>query len=235
MVPAGDSPLLLRIVPAGDSPLLLRMVPAGDSPQNSPPPSNSMFTGNRLTAEIVLKAYSSGIFPMGDDFGEIRWYSPNPRCIFDLENFHVPKRLARTYKQGVFDLRINTAWQEVLLKCADRDTTWITKPIFRVYTELHELGFAHSVEAYKDGQLAGGLYGVSIGGAFMGESMFHVETDASKVCLVFLVERLRERGYILLDSQFMTPHLAKFGAIDISREDYQRRLHEALQRKCRFD
>jgi leucyl/phenylalanyl-tRNA--protein transferase len=235
MVPAGDSPRRKVMVPAGEPRGGLCSEAARPSPQNIQRPSNSMFTGNRLTPEIVLKAYASGIFPMGDDFGEIRWYSPNPRCIFDLENFHVPKRLARTYKQGVFDLRVNTAWQDVLLKCADRDTTWITKPIFRVYTELHELGFAHSVEAYKDGQLAGGLYGVSIGGAFMGESMFHVETDASKVCLVFLVERLRERGYVLLDSQFMTPHLAKFGAIDISREDYQRRLHEALQRECHFD
>jgi leucyl/phenylalanyl-tRNA--protein transferase len=193
-----------------------------------------MFGVERLSPELILKAYAQGIFPMGGDDGEIRWYSPNPRCVFDLDNFHIPKRLERTYRHGGFQCRINTAWPEVLQNCADRDTTWITEPIFDVYTQLHRRGFAHSVEVYREGKLAGGLYGVSIRGAFMGESMFHHQTDASKVALVYLVERLKARGYILLDCQFMTPHLAKFGALNISREEYLSRLQQALQLNCSF-
>ena len=188
----------------------------------------------RLTPDVVLKAYCSGVFPMGDDWGNIRWYSPDPRCIFDLDQFHVPKRLERTYRKGVFACKVNSAWHEVLKHCADRDTTWINDEIFNCYTQLHEAGFAHSVETYKDGKLAGGLYGVSIGGAFMGESMFHLETDASKVALVYLVERMRERGFVLLDSQYMTTHLATFGAITITREEYLQRLQKALNLNCRF-
>ena len=189
----------------------------------------------QLTPEMIVRAYSMGIFPMGDDRSkEIRWYSPNPRCIFDLDNFHIPKRIARTYRQGIFELKVNHAWSEVLQHCADRSTTWITNDIYDVYTQLHQLGFAHTVEAYKGGRLAGGLYGVSIGGAFMGESMFHTETDASKVCLIYLVERMRERGFVLLDSQFMTPHLATFGAQNITREEYLARLNHALTLQCRF-
>lgn len=163
-----------------------------------------------------------------DDGGPIRWYSPDPRCIFDLWDFHVPKRLARTYRQGIFDIKVNTAWEAVMRKCAERESTWITEDIFRVYTELHKLGLAHSVEAYKDGVLAGGLYGVSLRGAFMGESMFHDVTDASKVCLVYLVERMRERGFILLDSQFMTSHLSTFNAKLISKAEYLAMLEKAL-------
>jgi leucyl/phenylalanyl-tRNA--protein transferase len=176
-----------------------------------------------------------GIFPMGDDRSpEIRWYSPDPRCIFDLNAFHVPRRLARTYRQNIFQPRVNSAWREVLQACAARETTWITEQIFQSYTELHRLGFAHSVETYKDGKLAGGLYGVAIGGAFFGESMFHFETDASKIALIYLVERLRQRGFTLLDSQFMTPHLATFGAINITRQEYLTRLQHALSLRCSF-
>ncbi|HEY9677887.1 MAG TPA: leucyl/phenylalanyl-tRNA--protein transferase [Drouetiella sp.] len=182
-----------------------------------------------FTPELVIRAYAQGIFPMGDDDGgPIRWYSPDPRCIFDLWDFHVPKRLARTYRQGIFDIKVNTAWEAVMRKCAERESTWITEDIFRVYTELHKLGLAHSVEAYKDGVLAGGLYGVSLRGAFMGESMFHDVTDASKVCLVYLVERMRERGFILLDSQFMTSHLSTFNAKLISKAEYLAMLEKAL-------
>jgi len=187
-----------------------------------------------FTPELVLRAYSVGVFPMGNDDGTVSWYSPDPRCIFDLENFHVHKRLARTVRKGVFDMRVNTAWSEVLKECADRDSTWITDDIFRVYTELHDRGFAHSVEAYKDGQLVGGLYGVSIGGAFMGESMFHKVTDASKVSLVYLVERLKSRGFVLLDSQYMTRHLATLSARLITKDEYLLRLQHALQLNCRF-
>jgi leucyl/phenylalanyl-tRNA--protein transferase len=182
----------------------------------------------QLNPQMLLRAYCMGIFPMGDDTGAIRWYSPNPRCIFDFDYFHVPSRLARTYKSGKFEMRVNTAWEAVVKHCADRQETWINDKIFKVYTELHELGYAHSVEAYCEGRLAGGLYGVSIRGAFFGESMFHLETDASKVSLVYLVERMKSRGMTLLDSQFMTTHLSTFGAVNISRDDYMERLNRAL-------
>jgi leucyl/phenylalanyl-tRNA--protein transferase len=193
-----------------------------------------MFGTNRLTPELILRAYCMGIFPMGDNDGSIRWYSPDPRCILDLEKFHASRRLLRTYRHGQFELHVNSAWSEVLQCCAQRETTWITQQIFEAYTQLHELGLAHSVEAYKDGKLAGGLYGVSLGGAFMGESMFHKETDASKVCLVYLVERLKQRGFILLDCQFMTDHLATFGAMNLQRDEYLKRLQRALQLDCKF-
>lgn len=188
-----------------------------------------------FTKDLVLSAYSQGIFPMGHDDGTIRWYSPDPRCIFDFDKFHVPRRLMRTYKSGKFEMKVNSAWKEVLKACADRESTWITDDIFRVYTQMHEAGFAHSVEAYYEGRLAGGLYGVSIGGAFMGESMFHNVTDASKISLIYLVERLQSRGFVLLDSQYMTDHLSTLGAVLISRQEYLRRLDRALYLDCRFD
>lgn len=190
-----------------------------------------------LTPELLLRAYASGVFPMGDDFGGIRWYSPDPRCIFPLDQFHVPKRLMRTYAKGDFEIGINTAWDEVLLHCSRRETDagcWISKEIIEAYTRLHRLGFAHSVEIYKEGRLAGGLYGVALRGAFMGESMFHIERDASKLALLYLVQRLRQRGYSLLDTQYPTPHLSTFGATCISKDDYLKRLQEALHLDCSF-
>ena len=165
----------------------------------------------------------------------VQWYAPDPRCIFDLENFHIPRRLARTYRQGKFEYKVNGAWHEVMAYCAAREDTWITDDIFDAYTELHNMGKAHSVEAYYEGELAGGLYGVSIGGAFMGESMFHVVTDASKCALVFLVERMRERGFTLLDCQFMTKHLGTFGALDVSQAEYLMRLQKALSINPKLD
>jgi leucyl/phenylalanyl-tRNA--protein transferase len=192
---------------------------------------------NQFTAELVLRGYSVGIFPMGDKRG-IAWYSADPRFVIDLDNFHVPKRLARKYRQKVFDMRVDTAWDEVIRGCADRDQTWITEEIIRVYTELFELGYAHSIEAFQDEKLAGGLYGVSIGGAFMAESMFHRVSDASKICLVFLAERLKERGYIVLDSQFMSPqtqYLEHFGGRLIPRSQYLNMLAEAIQLDCTFN
>jgi leucyl/phenylalanyl-tRNA--protein transferase len=172
---------------------------------------------------------------MGDDWGNIRWYSCDPRCIFDFDNFHVPRRLARTVRQRPFDIRVNTDWHDVVSNCAHiRDTTWISKEIYDTYTQLHAAGFAHTVEAWQDGVLVGGLYGVTLGGAFFGESMFHRATDASKVCLVHLVERLKQRGFILLDSQWMTTHLATLGAVNISRDAYMERLERALQLQCSF-
>ena len=164
----------------------------------------------------------------------LRWYAPDPRCILDLNEFHIPKRLARTYRQGRFKFKVNSAWRRVMELCAERDNTWITEPIFEVYTQMQQMGKAHSVEAYLDGELAGGLYGVSIGGAFMGESMFHTVTDASKVALIYLVERLKERGFILLDCQFMTDHLRIFGAREIPQIEYLLRLQQALKLDVRF-
>lgn len=166
---------------------------------------------------------------------EIRWYSPDPRCILDLNNFHISHRLARTYRQGKLELSVNRSWNEVLQACADRDSTWITNEIFSAYSTLHKMGLAHSVEAYDENRLVGGLYGVSLGGAFMGESMFHTKRDASKIALVYLVERLKERGFTLLDCQFTTGHLRSFGAIEISQKEYLSRLEKALTQECRFD
>lgn len=193
---------------------------------------------SKLTPELIIKAYSMGVFPMGDSQhpeAPVRWYAPDPRCILDIDNFHIPKRLARTYRKGLFECRVNENWDKVLHLCASRDATWITDEIYGVYTELHRAGLAHSVETYYDGYLAGGLYGVSLGGAFMGESMFHIVTDASKIALVYLVERMHERGFTLLDCQFMTDHLKKFGAIDIPQDEYLLRLQNALELEVSFD
>lgn len=166
--------------------------------------------------------------------GTIGWYSPEERAIFPLDAFHVPRSLRRTIRQGIFEVRVNTSFEEVIRGCADREETWISEEIVQAYCALHRLGFAHSVEAWYEGELAGGLYGVALGGAFMGESMFTRVTDASKVCLVALVERLRERGFVLLDSQFPTRHLARFGQIVIPRAEYLRRLREALEIEASF-
>jgi len=190
-----------------------------------------------FTADLVLRAYCQGIFPMGDNnhVGSINWYSPDPRCIFDFETFHASKRLMRTYRNGGFSFKVDNAFEEVMWACADRENTWITEDIVRVYSELNRHDYAHSVETYFEGQLVGGLYGVSIGGAFMGESMFQRMTDASKVALIFLVQRMQERGFILLDTQYMNKHLASFNARNISRDEYLARLNEALELDCRFD
>ncbi len=172
---------------------------------------------------------------MADEDGEIYWYSPDPRCIFDLDRFHVPHGLKPVLNKAKFETRIDTAFGDVLSACADRvDGSWINDDIQRVYNELHEMGSAHSVESWLDGELAGGLYGIAINGAFFGESMFHRVTDASKVALVMLKHHLVARGYTLLDTQWTTPHLARFGAIEIPRAEYLRRLEAALELDCRF-
>ena len=189
---------------------------------------------SQLTPELLLAAYAQGVFPMGVD-GEIRWFSPDPRAIIPLDAFHVPGTLRQRWRKGVFEIRVNTVFDEVMRACADRaDGTWITEEIFRSYNQLHVIGHAHSLETWKDGKLAGGLYGVSIGGAFFGESMFHRVTDASKIALVALVDRLRERQFTLLDTQFRTEHLDRFGAIEISREEYLVRLVEAIRLDRQF-
>lgn len=187
-----------------------------------------------LTPALVVYAYERGLFPMGDDEGGIGWYSPDPRAVFPLEAFHAPKTLLKTVRQGKFEIRVDQDFEGVLRGCAGREETWISGEIHRVYTALHHMGLAHSVEAWKDGELAGGLYGVALGGAFFGESMFSRRTDASKVCLVHLVERLKARGYTLLDSQYPTEHLMRFGQALIPRAQYMQELEQALARRCRF-
>jgi leucyl/phenylalanyl-tRNA--protein transferase len=177
---------------------------------------------------------------MAVEGGEIRWFSPDPRGILPLDTFHISTRLARVLRSGRFEVRIDTAFGDVIRACAEAERdredpgTWISEDIIDSYVALHQAGAAHSVEAWRDGRLAGGLYGVSLRGAFFGESMFHRETDASKVALVGLVDRLRARGFELLDTQWVTPHLEQFGAIEIPRDEYLARLHAALEVEARF-
>jgi leucyl/phenylalanyl-tRNA--protein transferase len=170
-----------------------------------------------IPSDALLNAYASGWFPMAAAPGEIRWYSPDPRGIIPLDAFHVPARLARTLRKSSFDIRLDTAFRDVIQACAERDDedgNWIDGEIIESYCALHAKGFAHSVEAWQDGRLAGGLYGVALGGAFFGESMFHHARDASKAALVALVDHLRHRGFVLLDTQWVTDHLLQFGAIE---------------------
>jgi leucyl/phenylalanyl-tRNA---protein transferase len=176
---------------------------------------------------------------MGHDDGTIGWYDPDPRAIFPLEAFHIPRRLARTIRSGRFEIRVDSAFSAVIDACAertaDREETWITKNIREAYIELHQAGIAHSVECWRENKLVGGLYGVAIRGLFAGESMFHRESDASKVALVHLVEHLRRNGFVLLDSQFIVgDHFRQFGIIEIPRAEYKRRLAAALTVETHF-
>lgn len=192
----------------------------------------------RLGPEIVVAAYCQGIFPMADEAGRIHWYDPDPRGILPLERFHVPKRLARTVRRGPFEVRADTAFRAVMEGCAApaprREKTWISPELIGAYVRLHELGLAHSVETWLGGELVGGIYGVSIRGLFAGESMFSARTDASKVALVHLVERLKRGGFALFDIQFVSEHLKRFGAIEIPRSRYKALLAHALQTPARF-
>jgi len=183
-----------------------------------------------LTPEGVLLAYRHGIFPMADEgSGEVLWFRPDPRAIIPLDGFHVSRSLAKTIKRATFDISVDTDFEGVMRGCADRpEGTWISERFVEVYAALHRAGAAHSVEAWRAGRLVGGTYGVALGGAFMAESMFHRETDASKVALAALCSRLRQRGFTLLDVQYVTPHLESLGAVEIPRQDYERRLEHAL-------
>lgn len=191
-----------------------------------------------LTPELLLRAYAAGIFPMAEtaDDPDVFWVDPEQRGILPLDGFHLPRRLARTLRQDIFDVRCDAAFEAVVRGCAeptrDRPKTWINEEIVRLYAALHRLGFAHSVEAWRGGELVGGLYGVALGAAFFGESMYSRVTDASKVALAQLVARLRLGGFRLLDTQFVTDHLQQFGAIEISRAQYHRRLTAAIQLKA---
>ncbi|GEN58690.1 leucyl/phenylalanyl-tRNA--protein transferase [Acetobacter nitrogenifigens DSM 23921 = NBRC 105050] len=187
-----------------------------------------------LTPAMMLRAYAAGLFPMADgaDSSRLRWYDPDPRGIMPLDAFHLPRRLRRTVLGSRFTVTADRAFEEVMRACAapapGRESTWINEDIVRVFCALHEAGCAHSIEAWREGVLAGGLYGVSIGRAFFGESMFSRATDASKTALVHLVARLRLRGFALLDTQFGTEHLARFGGIEIPANDYKKRLEPAV-------
>jgi leucyl/phenylalanyl-tRNA--protein transferase len=188
-----------------------------------------------ITPEILLRAYSAGLFPMAEsaDDPDIYWVQPEIRGIIPLDKFHVSKSLAKTIRRHPLDIRFNTAFTQVMASCAeateDRPTTWINPMILRLYGELHSLRYAHSVEAWDGGELVGGLYGVSLGSAFFGESMFSRRTDASKICLVHLVERLKAKGFTLLDTQFTTEHLKTFGAVDVPRKAYEKLLEKAMR------
>jgi leucyl/phenylalanyl-tRNA--protein transferase len=192
----------------------------------------------RLTPEILLRAYAEGLFPMAERRGDptLYWVSPEKRGIIPLNFFHVPHRLARTVRSGRFTVTADRAFHDVIQACAapaaGREETWINSEIMRLYTALHAGGHAHSIECWQAGELVGGLYGVRLGAAFFGESMFSHARDASKVALVHLVEGLKHGGFMLLDTQFITPHLARFGAIEIPREQYLTKLAEALNREA---
>lgn len=193
-----------------------------------------------IPSDLLVSAYSSGWFPMGVGGGEIRWYSPDPRGIMPLDGFHVPSRLARLARGRTFRIEIDRAFEQVIRGCAEADRkgdepgTWIDEQIIESYAALHAAGFAHSIETWQDDRLVGGLYGVALRGAFFGESMFHRVTDASKVALVALVDRLRTRGFRLLDIQWVTPHLVQFGAVEVPRRAYLKMLQESLEVECRF-
>lgn len=191
-----------------------------------------------LTPQLLLSAYSQGIFPMAHEDG-IYWYDPDPRAVLPLDGLHISHSLARTLKQNRFEIRVNSAFTAVMQACAapddGREDTWISQEIITAYTNLHNLRFAHSVETWFEGKLVGGLYGVALRGLFAGESMFSRESNASKVALVFLVNRLRERGFLLLDVQFLTDHLRRLGAVELSQAVYKQRLARAMQVEPWFD
>lgn len=188
-----------------------------------------------LAPDRLLTAYASGIFPMADEDGEIRWLAPDPRAILEFDSLSVSRSLRTLIGRGVYEVTLNREFSAVIAACADRDEgTWISAQMQEAYRTLHFLGFAHSMESWKDGELAGGLYGVAIGGAFFGESMFHRVSNASKVAFVELVGRLRERGFALLDVQFVTDHLRSLGATEIPKAIYDERLQEAVRLPCSF-
>ena len=194
----------------------------------------------QLTPDLLLRAYAIGIFPMAESRvdPELHWIDPDMRGVLPLDGLHVPRKLRAKIRRGDFEVRCNTAFEEVIQGCAEpaenRPDTWINPVIEQLYNELYEMGFAHSVECWQGGELVGGLYGVSLGAAFFGESMFSRATDASKVALVHLVLRLKKGGFQLLDTQFTTPHLSRFGAEEIPREDYRRLLTKAVSAQAEF-
>ena len=191
-----------------------------------------------LTAETLVYAYASGMFPMAEETGEIFWYSPDPRAIIPIQSYKPAKSLRPIINQKRFEIRVDTCFEQVMRNCAlprpTEDETWISEELITAYTELHRMGFAHSVEAWQDDKLVGGLYGVSLGAVFFGESMFSFVSNSSKVAFHYLIQILREQNYQLLDSQFMNDNVLRYGAIDIPRSAYLRRLVKALKSTCDF-
>ncbi|RUS59266.1 leucyl/phenylalanyl-tRNA--protein transferase [Pseudorhodobacter sp. E13] len=191
----------------------------------------------KITPELLLSAYAAGVFPMAESRASdtLHWVDPRRRGIFDLDNFHISRSLSKRIGQDNYTIRTNFDFAGTVAACADRDETWINDEIFALYQALHKAGFAHSLEVWDGTALVGGVYGVSLGAAFFGESMFSRRTDASKIALAWLVHRLRAGGFTLFDTQFITPHLASLGAVEISRKEYHDRLNAALARPARFD
>lgn len=196
--------------------------------------------GYRIPTDLLLKAYASGVFPMAESASdpEVFWVRPETRGIIPLDAFHTPKSLRKTIRKNRFQIRFDSDFEATIDACAEkreeRRSTWINAPIREAYIQLHSMGRCHSVEAWHTDRLVGGLYGLALGRVFFGESMFSRETDASKVCLVALVERLNERGFALLDTQFTTEHLKHFGAVDVPRAKYEKMLAEALKGEALF-
>ena len=187
-----------------------------------------------IDPELLLQGYRLGVFPMAMDDDSIEWFSPDPRAILPLEKFHIPHGLRRAGRKQGFRIETDRSFADVIRACAKRRDTWINQQIIESYERLHELGYAHSIETWSEEKLVGGLYGVALGGAFFGESMFHHATDASKLALVALVEHLRAQKFTLLDTQWVTPHLAQFGVVEIPRAQYLRLLKRAVDLPRRF-
>lgn len=187
-----------------------------------------------ISPKTLLEAYSQGIFPMADENGRLNWYEADPRAIVEIEGYRVPRDLKRILNRGVFEIHLDRSFEQVMRGCAARAQTWISEEIIRSYVALHRMGYAHSVEAWHGGRLAGGLYGVSLGGAFFGESMFYRVSHASKVALAYLLQHLQSRKFLLHDAQVMTPTLMLFGAKNISRREYLQRLRAALNQNAEF-
>ncbi|KAE9631854.1 leucyl/phenylalanyl-tRNA--protein transferase [Parasedimentitalea maritima] len=189
-----------------------------------------------LSADLLLHAYSVGVFPMAEtsDNPEIFWVDPKRRGILPLDGFHISRSLGRHIRRAAYQVTVNRDFQAVVTACADREETWINAEIYKRYIELHEMGHAHSLEIWQDGALSGGVYGVTVGAAFFGESMFSHRTNASKLALAYLVDRLNQTGFTLCDTQFLTTHLASLGGIEISRAAYRRQLFEAVQEQKSF-
>jgi leucyl/phenylalanyl-tRNA---protein transferase len=187
-----------------------------------------------LTPDMLILAYQRGYFPMAETDGEIYWHSPDPRAIIPLDGVTVSHSLRKTLRKNPFTIRFDTSFYDVIVACSERDETWISEEVIDSYTHLHQMGIAHSVEAWQESELVGGLYGVALGGAFFGESMFARVNDASKVAFVALIEHLRARHFTLLDSQYLNPHIASLGGIEIARSEYFRRLNIALQQPVSF-
>lgn len=193
---------------------------------------------NFLSADDLLYGYMNGIFPMADTDGTLYWYSPDPRAIIPLNTYKPSKSLRPVLNKNLFEIRINADFEGVMKGCAlprqDEDSTWISDEIISAYTELHQMGYAHSVETYLNNELVGGLYGVAIGGVFFGESMFHTVSNASKVAFHYLIEILKQQNYILLDTQFINDNVRRFGAIEIPKSEYIKLLKKGLLKKAHF-